>query len=67
MVVPPASLTSPPKSELTCCWNVSWRLDPWPFVIAAYAVTALAIAVLSLLSWRAMRRAEAAVEANRRA
>ena len=43
------------------------RLDPWPFVIAAYAVTALAIAVLSLLSWRAMRRAEAAVEANRRA
>ncbi|HEX7656382.1 MAG: heme exporter protein CcmD [Sphingomonas sp.] len=43
------------------------RLDPWPFVIAAYAVTVLAIAVLSLLSWRAMRRAEAAVEANRRA
>jgi heme exporter protein D len=43
------------------------RLDPWPFVIAAYAVTILAVAVLSVASWRAMRRAEAAVEASRRA
>ncbi|TPG43135.1 heme exporter protein CcmD [Sphingomonas koreensis] len=42
-------------------------LDPWPFVIAAYAVTAIAVVILSLLSWRAMRRAEAAVEANWRA
>jgi heme exporter protein CcmD len=41
-------------------------LDPWPFVIAAYAVTLLAVAVLAVLSWRAMRRAEAAVEAIRR-
>ena len=43
------------------------RLDPWPFVIAAYAVVVIAAALLSLLSWRAMRRAEAALEASRRA
>ncbi|MGN6375193.1 MAG: hypothetical protein ACTHMG_06525 [Sphingomonas sp.] len=42
-------------------------LDPWPFVIAAYAVVTIAVAVLSALSWRSMRRAEAAVEASRRA
>jgi hypothetical protein len=42
-------------------------LDPWPFVIAAYGVVAIAVAALSVLSWRAMRRAEAAVEASRRA
>lgn len=42
------------------------RLDPWPFVIAAYVVTALAVLALALASWRAMRRAEAAVEASRR-
>jgi hypothetical protein len=43
------------------------RLDPWPFVIAAYAIVALAVAALSLLTWRQLRRAEAAVEASRRA
>jgi hypothetical protein len=43
------------------------KLDPWPFVIAAYAIVAVAVAVLSLLSWRAMRRAECAVEESRRA
>lgn len=43
------------------------KLDPWPFVIAAYAIVALAIVLLSLLSWRAMRHAERAVEESRRA
>jgi hypothetical protein len=38
-------------------------MNPWPFVIAAYAVTIVGAAALALLSWRAMRRAEAAVEA----
>lgn len=42
------------------------KLDPWPFVIAAYAIVIVAAAALSLLSWRAMRRAEAALEASRR-
>jgi hypothetical protein len=37
-------------------------MNPWPFVIAAYALTLLATAALVLLSWRAMRRAEAAAE-----
>ena len=37
-------------------------MNPWPFVIAAYALTILATAALVLLSWRSMRRAEAAVE-----
>ena len=37
-------------------------MNPWPFVIAAYALTLLATAALVLLSWRAMRKAEAAAE-----
>jgi hypothetical protein len=43
------------------------KLDPWPFVVAAYAIMGIAVAVLSLLSWRAMRRAERALEKSRRA
>ena len=38
-------------------------MNPWPFVIAAYAVTILATAALLLLSWRDMRAAEAAARA----
>lgn len=30
----------------------------WPYVIAAYAVALSATAVIVLISWRAMRRAE---------
>ena len=41
-------------------------MNPWPFIIAAYALTLLATAALVLLSWRAMRRAEAAAERNRK-
>lgn len=40
-------------------------MNPWPFVIAAYAVTAAATMLLAALSWRAMRRAEAAADALR--
>jgi hypothetical protein len=37
-------------------------MSPWPFVVAAYALTVLATASLVLLSWRSMRNAEAAAE-----
>jgi len=37
-------------------------MSPWPFVIAAYTLTLLATAALVLLSWRSMRKAEAAAE-----
>ena len=33
-------------------------LDPWPFVIAAYALGVGATLVLAAWSWLAMRRAE---------
>jgi len=38
-------------------------MNPWPFVIAAYAVAILSTAALLLLSFAAMRRAEAAADA----
>ena len=38
-------------------------MSPWPFVIAAYAISAVTVAVLTLASWAAMRRAEAQAEA----
>ena len=33
-------------------------MNPWPFVVGAYAVTLGGAAVLALASWWAMRRAE---------
>jgi len=33
-------------------------LDPWPFVIASYALAIIATFALVWWSWRAMRRAE---------
>ena len=33
-------------------------LDPWPFVIAAYAIGVLGTLALVAWSWLAMRRAE---------
>jgi threonine/homoserine/homoserine lactone efflux protein len=33
-------------------------MNPWPFVIAAYAVSIAGTAALCWSSWRAMRRAE---------
>ena len=37
-------------------------MNQWTFVIAAYAVTALGTAAVSILSWRAMRAAERQAE-----
>lgn len=34
------------------------RIDPWPFVIGAYAIAILGTAVLTFWSWRSMRKAE---------
>jgi hypothetical protein len=42
-------------------------MNHWAFVTAAYAVTLVGTAGLALLSWRGMRRAEAAADAMRRA
>ncbi|WP_404333386.1 heme exporter protein CcmD [Sphingomonas sp. MMS12-HWE2-04] len=41
-------------------------MNHWAFVMAAYGVTVAGTAGLALLSWRAMRRAEAAVKDLRR-
>jgi hypothetical protein len=38
-------------------------VNPWPFVIAAYAVTLVGTVLIAGASWRAMRRAEAAADA----
>ena len=40
-------------------------MSRWEFVFAAYAVVVAGSALVSWLSWRAMRRAEAAAEALR--
>ena len=37
-------------------------MNPWPFVTAAYAVTIAGAAALAVLSWLAMRQAEAAAD-----
>jgi hypothetical protein len=37
-------------------------MNPWPFVIAAYAVAVLLTAALLARSYTAMRRAESAAE-----
>ncbi len=37
-------------------------MNPWPFVIAAYAVTIAGATALAVLSWLAMRQAEAAAD-----
>ena len=39
------------------------RIDPWPFIIAAYAIGLLGTLAMTLWSWRAMRRAERDVAA----
>ena len=38
-------------------------MNPWPFIIAAYALTLFATAGLALWSWASMRRAEAESDA----
>jgi hypothetical protein len=39
------------------------RIDPWPFIVAAYAIAILGTLVLTFWSWRAMRKAERAAAA----
>ena len=34
------------------------RIDPWPFIVAAYAIAILGTLALTFWSWRAMRKAE---------
>ncbi len=41
-------------------------MTPWSFVIGAYALTGIASAAIAILSWSAMRRAEAAAETMKR-
>ena len=38
-------------------------MNPWPFIVAAYALTLGGAAALTLWVWVAMRRAEAAASA----
>lgn len=40
-------------------------MNPWPFVIAAYAITFFATSVLLVASFKSMRRAEAEADALR--
>ena len=37
-------------------------MNAWPFITAAYALTLGASAIITLVSWITMRRAEAAVD-----
>tara|TARA_R110000787_G_scaffold35117_2_gene90440 strand:+ start:462 stop:596 length:135 start_codon:yes stop_codon:yes gene_type:complete len=41
-------------------------VNHWPFIIAAYAITALGTAGLSWASWRAMRDAESRADRLKR-
>jgi hypothetical protein len=41
-------------------------MNPWPFVIAAYAVAIIATAALILWAYASMRRAEAAADKLRK-
>lgn len=41
-------------------------MNPWPFVVAAYAVTIIATAALLAWAYASMRRAEAAADSLRR-
>lgn len=41
-------------------------MNHWPFIIAAYGLTAMGVLALSIMSWRAMRGAEARADALRR-
>lgn len=39
------------------------RVDPWPYIIAAYAIAILGTLVVTFWSYRAMRKAEREAEA----
>lgn len=38
-------------------------VDPWPFIVAAYAIAILGTLTVTLWSWQAMRKAERDAEA----
>jgi len=38
-------------------------MNPWPFIVAAYALSVAGTLALTLWSWNAMRRAEAEADA----
>jgi hypothetical protein len=38
-------------------------IDPWPFIIAAYAIAVLGTLAVTIWSWLAMRKAERDAEA----
>ena len=38
-------------------------VDPWPFIVAAYAIAILGTLAVTLWSWQAMRKAERDAEA----
>jgi glycerol uptake facilitator-like aquaporin len=39
------------------------RIDPWPYIVAAYAIAILGTLAVTWWSWRAMRKAERDAEA----
>ena len=39
------------------------RVDAWPYIIAAYAITIIGTLAVTFWSWRAMRKAERDAEA----
>ena len=41
-------------------------MNPWPFVVAAYAVTFIGTGGLLLWAWRSMRAAEALADSLKR-
>lgn len=41
-------------------------MNHWPFILAAYGVTAFGVGGLALASWLGMRRAEAAADSLKR-
>jgi hypothetical protein len=41
-------------------------LNPWPFILGAYAVALAGVALLTIWSWAAMRRAEREADNLRR-
>jgi hypothetical protein len=38
-------------------------IDPWPFIVAAYAIAVLGTLAVTIWSWQAMRKAERDAEA----
>ena len=39
------------------------QVDPWPFIVAAYAIAIFGTLAVTVWSWRAMKKAERDAEA----